>query len=137
MVLNNKQGNILFPLYNPTYWNNNCTLFNFVIIVKLEEQQTKGWRATLSPPLFYNKAWRSCGTESKIALLSSGYRLKRIRQLPRPPVFRDVPLKIPYIVSFCCRCFFRDHYEFGTKIGKIQNRFQVKIFFQNRKLEQF
>ena len=81
--------------------------------------------------ILYNKAWRSCGTESKIALLSSGYRLRRIRQLPRPrPVFRDLPLKIPYIVSFCCRCFFRDHYEFGTKIGKIQNRSKWRSFFR-------
>ena len=28
------------------------------------------------------------------------------------------PLKIPYIVTFCCICFFRDHYEVGMKSGK-------------------
>ena len=45
---------------------------------------------------------------------SGRYWVKQMRQLPRPP------LKIPHIVSFCCICVFKDHYDFGRKIAKLE-----------------
>ena len=46
--------------------------------------------------------------------VNGGYWVRRMRQLPWPP------LKIPHIVSFCCICFFKDHHDFGRKIAKYE-----------------
>ena len=53
---------------------------------------------------------------------SRAYWVRQMRQLPWAPF-----LKIPHIVSFCCICFFRDHYDFGRKIAKY--KIKSKDFF--------
>ena len=49
--------------------------------------------------------------------------MRQMGQLSRPP------LKIPHIVSFCCICFFRNHYDFGRKNSEIRDQIEVKTFF--------
>ena len=34
-------------------------------------------------------------------------------------VASNYSLKILHIVSFCCICVFRDHYDFGKKLAKL------------------
>ena len=44
-----------------------------------------------------------------------------------PFVFRRPPfLKIPYIVSFCCIFFFRDHYKVRIRIQKVGNTTSIR-----------
>ena len=45
---------------------------------------------------------------------SGRYWVRRMRQLLRTPLCKY------RIVSFCCVCFFRDHYDFGRKIAKLE-----------------
>ena len=63
-------------------------------------------------------------------IISGGYWVRRMRQLPRAPLdFRGPPLNIPHIVSFCCICFLEIIMKLGRKVGNRRSIRREDLFF--------